>query len=441
MILNTALALAPALLVAIGLAIVAMMTCADSTGWAGARTIRLVAAATLFLALAATARLWIVGHGQLLDVSVLADIGVDPGVRTPSFPLETVRLDAVALIGLTAVLGVGFLVVVGPVEEALTSRDSFVPILFLALLATLIVLSPDVASVATIWVAITLSLAALTLGRSWQASTSSTGTTSLGALAPAIDARRWLTLVIVGTPVFWVVGCALIAATGSSSLIGSHSVPTGIVVGLILIGAVVASIAPFATRRLTHQRRSEIAFVVDGVFPIAGVLLAARAVEMTGSSPSLLVNGVLALIGLSGVVEAIFAVRRGRGIGDAGRIEGSVALLVLIAPMPWARAASIGVVGMGTLIRALARWPWKDRISWLHWPSAFNTLAQPSGAARETAPGRTARQRPPALDRRIPELGLWLAEIIADYARQAEQRYDLAIGLLVALATVFIFYG
>jgi hypothetical protein len=34
-----------------------------------------------------------------------------------------------------------------------------------------------------------------------------------------------------------------------------------------------------------------------------------------------------------------------------------------------------------------------------------------------------------------------LADTLARVARQAEQRYDLAIGLICALATIFIFYG
>jgi hypothetical protein len=41
----------------------------------------------------------------------------------------------------------------------------------------------------------------------------------------------------------------------------------------------------------------------------------------------------------------------------------------------------------------------------------------------------------------VPGLVLGLAETLADFARLAERRYDLAIGLVAALATVFIFYS
>src|SRR5207248_5584938 len=134
-----------------------------------------------------------------------------------------------------------------------------------------------------LWVATILTLASVTLRLSRPVPGAGAAPAGFGSLAPVIDARRWLILVLVGTPALWVVASALVSATGSASLVGARGAPTSIVIGLILIGAVVAGVAPFASRRLAHQRRPEIAFVIDGVLPVVGVLLAGRAGAMTGA--------------------------------------------------------------------------------------------------------------------------------------------------------------
>jgi hypothetical protein len=338
-------------------------------------------------------------------------------------------------------LGLGLLAIGQSIASDQPRRTTPSLILVLTCLGILLAISADVASFAAIWSALMLTLAALAR-RSVVASPEATAsTTALGEMMPTGDARRWLRLVLVGAPVFWVTGGALVAASGSASLVAARPVPATVVVGLVLIGAVIAGIAPFASRRLLHHRRPEIALVVDGLLPVVGVILAARSIGLVADRRSLLPLAVLALIGLSGIASAALALQRGRGIGDAGRLEGSLAFLVLALPTAFGPPVGVLVVGVGTIVRAIQRLPHSDWLKWLRVPSVTRN---PSFAARTREPiggSASSRSRASTLDRRIADLVLAVAETLARVARLAEQRYDLAIGLIFALATIFIFYG
>lgn len=440
MIVDTAFAMALPLIIVVGLAVVLLLALADSVARVGSVLEPVVAIVTFALALAWTTRWWLAGLTNPIDFPFLSRLVADPAGHTSSLPLESLHLDTIGLVGLTAILAVG-LVATSTAEGPAVARGTFSAILFVALLGVLASMSTDLMSIAALWVATIVTLASVTLSLSRAAPAAGTPPTGFGSLTPAIDARRWLILVLVGAPALWVVASALVSVTGSSSLVGARGAPTSIVIALILIGAVVAGVPPFASRRPADQRRAEIAFVIDGVLPVVGVLLAARAVEMIGAPRSNLPGIVLAVLGLSGVANvALVLTRRGGGIG-AGRIEGSLAMLVLITPTPWATVGSIMVVGIGALIRALERVLRPRRVAWLRRPAAPTARPHGTTSVAELLLTRISRRAALVLNGQIPALVLRLAEVIADHARQAEQRYDLAIGLLIALATVFIYYG
>jgi hypothetical protein len=438
--LDLLLGLAPALILAVGLVPVVLLTAGRSSGVSAIDVGQRIATATILLALIAAGRSWVDRRGPA-DITFLARLAGDSEVQLPGLLLQTVRLDLIAMLGLTTCLGLGLLAIGQSIESDQPRRTTPALILFLTFLGILLAMSSDVASFAAMWLALTLTLAALARRSVVATPEATAGTTALGEMMPSGDARRWLRLALVGAPVFWVAGCALFAVSGSASLVAARPVPATVVVGLILIGVVVAGIAPFASRRLLHHRHPEIALVVDGVLPVVGVILAARSIGLVADRRSLLPLAVLVLIGLSGIASAALALQRGRGIGDAGRLEGSLAFLVLAFPTAFGPPVGVLVVGVGTIVRAIQRLPQRDRFNWLRVPSA---IRNPSFAARTREPiggGTSSRSRALTLDRRIADLVLPLAETLARVVRLAEQRYDLAIGLIFALATIFIFYG
>src|SRR5262249_28175675 len=134
-----------------------------------------------------------------------------------------------------------------------------------------------------------------------------------------------------------------------------------VVAGLILLGAIVAGGAPFAGRRLPHYRRPEVALAVDGVLPVAGVILTARAARLLGGPRPLLPLAILVLVGLSGIASAALAIQRGQRIGEVGHVEASLAFVILALPFAVTPIVGTLVVGIGAVVRAMPRIPLGDR--------------------------------------------------------------------------------
>jgi hypothetical protein len=80
-------------------------------------------------------------------------------------------------------------------------------------------------------------------------------------------------------------------------------------------------------------------------------------------------------------------------------------------------------------------------LTWLRGPTTSRRPNSPVQTSENVLGGVIGRSRASALDRRISDLTIYVVDTLARVSRQAEQRYDLAIGLVCALATIFIFYG
>jgi hypothetical protein len=395
---------------------------------------RWAAIVAYLLAIGAVARWWIVGPANRASQPVLPTPVGDSVPSSLFLWLDPRPYDAVAFVALLAILGLGALAVVLARGEAPIRHTSFGRILFFGGLAAVVPLCLNLTSVATLWMAMTLSLAVIGFRIAAPGLNDAPLDSGLGS-SPAVDARRWLTLGVVGSPVFWMIDRALVAATGSTSLRGLDPAPVSVIIATILIGAVVAGVAPFAGDRSERDRSPEIGFVVDGIFPVLGVLLAARAVELENGSGRLVPVILLLVLGLAGVANAALAIRRGRSVDSLEHVEVSIAFLLLALPRPLTEA-SILCVGAGALIRAATRLPGFPRFTGIPWRAVGGVLGKAG-----PAPAAARRRRAPSIEHRLPELALWLTELVAEGVRLVEQRYDLAIGLLVALATLVVFYS
>jgi hypothetical protein len=124
---------------------------------------------------------------------------------------------------------------------------------------------------------------------------------------------------------------------------------------------------------------------------------------------------LLVLTGLWGLGSALIGVSRGGDRLAPWRAVRGLAFLSLVIGANWSSLVGLALVAGSGCAQG--------------WPP----LARP----REVATPRTE----PAPDDRRADLLSYVAELVAEPARLVEERYDLAIGLLVTLAALFAFDG
>ncbi|HEX5414969.1 MAG TPA: hypothetical protein VFZ25_04825 [Chloroflexota bacterium] len=217
---------------------------------------------------------------------------------------------------------------------------------------------------------------------------------------------------------------ATLAASGSA-LVGAHPAPRGVSALLVLLAASSAGVGPLGgiVRKLVDDGGAAAdvgEFVGAGALPVAGFLLAARVLVESSAAPTLLLRGFLVILALWSVGEIVVGQR-----SHPGRLaRGLIALAFLSLA---ALSVPLSYVGFGVLVGGIV----------------FGL------AGARLLPGPQTRAALLA----VPDFGLadWREELavprvvsdsvrdLAALLRRVEERYDLAVGLLLALAVVLAF--
>jgi hypothetical protein len=241
-----------------------------------------------------------------------------------------------------------------------------VTILLATLLACLVLLVSDLITLAMLWTALVLVGAGQQMARA--AGAAEHPRTAVAGIAP------WLGLALVGAPVLWIASALATdggTATGLTAALGSTRLSVRAL--LVVVGAASAGLAPLGgwLRVVENDERS--AFIADGLLPLVGLALAARALGPGGAAPPASLAGLLVLLGLCGCAEAAWSAWRADEADGLlrviGRADAGLAFLALAAGSSFGVAAATFVVGAGVLARAIARtspgrWP-----AWLAWAS------------------------------------------------------------------------
>lgn len=221
----------------------------------------------------------------------------------------------------------------------------------------------------------------------------------------------WLALGAAGAAVFFIAAAAL--SNSGSPILGVQPAPRGVPALLILLAATAAGLGPFgaAVRALGAAATSR--FVSVAALPLVGYLVAARSVIENPGGPTLLLRGLLILLALWGVAGALvgalaFPER-------AARILAGLAFLALAVAM-----GPVGLIG-GALIGGSAVL------------GGFDERAAGVPLVRLPNPEEWLG------DRSLTEVGEAALGDLAALLRGIEERYDLAVGLLLVLAAVFAF--
>jgi hypothetical protein len=434
------LALSPLIVLGIGLMAVVVMMARPRTVVARYLTARNVARVSFAIALLATARLWIVDRGHPVDVIVVGSTTLETFVVPWSTILGGARIDVLALGGLTLALVMGIVEltavlepVEGPDRQALVATAG-------ALLTGLLLCSADSISVTTLWFALSLLGIATIVASQKLATTRNADGSPATSTTTFVDLRGWLTIALIAAPALWLADSVLVSTNGGPSLLGGHPVPRGYPLALIFVGAATAALPPFDGWRDGIAKHREVAFIADGLAPIVGFVLAARGIGMIGARTEPLPLALLVLIGLWGLARLSRSSLRQPGFSIFARIDRSIAFILLVLPFPAATDLGLALVGLGALGRSLQRAPDRNQSRWLRWtiPLLPNLAATPEVTPEVTpaSPSRTVRP-----DRRAPDLIQRVAILCADVLLTVEDRYDVAVGVLVALAVLFAFAG
>lgn len=410
------LPLAPALLALVGAAVVGVV-------WWRGRARRLpidgdggllvsLGEGFLALALGVTIRLAIVAYREPSQT-------FDPfgalGVATLPFPaiLGVSRLDLLALMAsaLVLVLAIGALI-----SASATAPRTIVGLLLATAAALYAVVSPAPISLGLAWTALAL---APVLDRRLdepQPDESATGGSTVA---------DWVLFGVAAFAIFFFADAAL--AVSGGALLGDQSAPRGVPALLILLAVSAAGIGPLGgvVRRLAQPGDAVVGRFVVRLLAIVGFLLAVRvlfgnAADGSSTSPTLLLRGLLTILVFWSVGEAL--------VGQLTRVErltrGLLALAFLVLSL---LSVPLIFLGFGVL-----------------------TLGSVIGVAGGRVLG-TGQARAPLIA--VPDFGLreWQDELafpdvlgdgvrdLASLLRQVEDRYDLAVGLLLALAVVSAF--
>lgn len=225
-----------------------------------------------------------------------------------------------------------------------------------------------------------------------------------------------LVLLSAGAPLLWV-----------STMIGGTGRVGGVI--LVLVGAATAGLPPLQGWR---TGRSDHRFVEDGLLPVAGYVLAARGFAAGSTSVGLAVlTAALAVAGVAAQGGARRGAATSEGVPVAfGRTLVAAGFAVLAAAFRLgdvAVVAGLSILVAGATVVILAPPPAlpSDDIAEVKDPSA---RARPEGEDDDRDLGSLG------WDLTRSAAGRWAALL-----RVIEQRYDLALGLLVAIIAVFAF--
>ncbi|HLZ10366.1 MAG TPA: hypothetical protein VKT80_17385, partial [Chloroflexota bacterium] len=384
-----------------------------------------------------TIRAWIVDHGEPVDVTVVGPTTLDAFIVPWSTILGVARVDTFALSGLAVALVLGIVEVTAipaPFEGA--ERQALVA-LGGVVLTGLLLFSADSVSVTTLWFALPLVGAAAIVATQTVGPDRATDGPPVTASPTFVDLRGWLTVALIAAPVLWLADSVLVSTNGGPSLFGSHPVPLGFLVALILVGAATAGLAPFDSWRARIVSHLEAALVADGLAPVVGFALAARAMGTAGARVDRLPLVLLVLIGLAGLTRLSRSDLRRVGFSTFSKIDRSIAFFLLVLPFPIATEAGLFVVGLGALGRAFQRVPAREQSRWLR-PTVWIFPNPPPEAGRQLFE-TSSRPPRPTLDRWAPDQIRRLANQVADAFFVVEDRYNIAVGVLVALAVLFAF--
>ena len=437
LLIQSLLALSPLVILAAGLAVLIAIMVWPSPLIALPMLARQFARAILVLALLATARLLIVGHGQAVDVTVVGPTALDAFVVPWSTILGVARVDVFALSGLTVALVLGIVELTAtpaPVNGA--ERQALVSIGGI-LVTGLLLFSADSVSVTTLWFALPLLGVAAIVASQTLGPGRTTDGPPVTASTTFVDLQGWLTVALVAAPVLWLADSVLVSTNGGPSLFGVHSVPPGFPIALILAGAATAGIAPFDGWRAGIARHSDAALVADGLAPLVGFALAARALGTAGARADRLPLVLLVLIGLWGLTRLTRPDFRHLGFSTLARIDRSIAFILLVLPSPIATEAGVALIGIEALGRAFQRVPSREESRGLR-PTRWVPPDPPPAAGRQPAETSVVSPRLTP-DRMAVDLIQRFAKQVADAFFVVEDRYDIAVGVLVALAVLFAF--
>ena len=435
---HTFLALSPVVVLTFGLMLVIARLIHPFPLLARAVTANQIARVNLGLAFLATAREWIVDRGQPVDVTVFSPTTLDTFVVPWSTILGSARVDVLALGGLSFAILIGFveLAVVpepseGPEIQALVVSAG-------CLFAGLLMWSADSISVTTLWFAFSLlGIGTMVASQKFSPTRLADGSEESASTTFA-DLRGWLTLALIAAPALLFADSILVSMNGGPFLLGGHPIPRGFPIALVLVGAATAGLSPLNGWRDGPDRHPEVAYIADALAPLAGFALAARGMGTSGARSEPVVLILLFLIGFWGHTRLPRSSIRHPGFATVAQIDRSLAFILLIAPFHSVTYLGLLIVGFGALGRALQRVPDRERSLRLRPTLAIFPKSTPTPRPRSTP---TVESGPARLRRRAPDLLQRIANRGAEAFFVIEDRYDIAVGVLVALSVLFAFAG
>lgn len=394
--------LAPALALLLGLAGLGGMVALGS----GPRVTIWWGRATLALALGLALRL-LRAYGspsQIVDVFPL--MGLAPARPELVALVDVERMDWLAAGGMVAILSIALGVLARP---AAPSIGPIAGLLLAGLAAVGAVISVDLIALASLWVILALG-----------------GAVAAGAADPAArEIRRdWGVIALAGSSALWGAAAAM---TASADRLGESPVPSGVSALLLLTAASAAGLGPLAglTRGLGRAEAGR--YAVRAALRIVGFVLAARVVAWSAADPAPQLRGLLIGLALWGIVAAVFS---GGTANAFGQILTGLAFLGLAAASVEATLVGLALVASGAAADTLAPGLEAALHARLSGKSARSRPRRGSGAG-----WRTGWAEGPALIGAMEAL----AGSFSDLAREIENRYDLAVGLLAVLVVVLAF--
>jgi len=358
MTLASAVVLAPALALFLGLVVVGLVGACRLPG----RPARWIGLPATACALGMAVRLWLLARSGALLFDVVqppTTVGLAIGGR----------LDVVAGVSLVAALAVGLTSIDRGTTEPRAAEVA--ALLGSLLLAVGLLLVDNIAIVAELWAALVLVAAG-------------------GSIAARhVDvALSWMSLACCGVPALVLSGATLTASSGGgASLVGAPGVSSGwAVFSLAAVGALSAGITPLNAWLDRSADSGVVTLIADALLPLAGFYLAARAVGLVGAGGSTGLTVLLMVAGFWGIADAAHAAWTA---GDhsavsraAGRGECGLAFVALAIGTQPAIAAALFLTVFGVLARTLARTAGPDLLGRVGWASMAGLPPLPGFAAR-----------------------------------------------------------
>jgi hypothetical protein len=335
---------------------------------------RALALGALALALGAVLRLWWADRTAPQTLVWLSPSSTQLPLEPAAVTLPTaIRLDTVGLVPLAALLALATLAIGGravagddrePFNRGQAAarvaprqarpepgRSAGVGILAVALVASGIVVCPDLTAVATLWTLLVL-LGPMVSG----------GITGLDTQV----GPRWLAPGILAAVTLAVAAFALAARQSGSAVLPAGAQPgEGLAAAGLAVAAVVLLLAvPGAPKVSGPRDRRPYVWLTDAAVPLIGYVLAVRAVALIADGPTGPlgpggpVSAGLALAGTVGLGMGAWLAGRAAdsdGLRTASRsVDGGLVLLAVAAGSPLALVAALYLAVAGALARSLA---------------------------------------------------------------------------------------